>query len=149
MKRLAVLIVLSLTVVVATLTMQMLRVSASLYINSGSFAGCPQRPSCVSSRSTDDAHRVPALVYVGDAQMAQNFLREVVERSGGKVIDETSHYLHAVYSSPTLQFKDDLELLIHPDGQVDVRSISRIGYDDFGANRARVEQLRRAFEATP
>ena len=39
---------------------------ADLYVFTGEFAGCPARPSCVSSVASDDAHRVPALAHTGD-----------------------------------------------------------------------------------
>lgn len=41
-----------------------------------------------------------------------------------------------------MRLRDDLELLIEPDGQIQVRSISRFGYRRHGVNRARAEALR-------
>jgi uncharacterized protein (DUF1499 family) len=120
-----------------------------LYYNAGVFGGCPKRPSCVSSLATDDMHRVAALGYSGDSAASYVMLKEVVERMGGKIEHEKEGYIHAVFLSEKLELRDDLELLMLPDGHVDVRSISRFSYDDRGANRARVEQLRQAFEAMP
>ncbi|MFT6724717.1 MAG: hypothetical protein ACJARN_001584, partial [Arenicella sp.] len=52
-------------------------------------------------------------------------------------------YLHAEYTSRTMRFIDDLELLVSPDTKrIDVRSASRIGYSDGGVNRTRIESLR-------
>jgi uncharacterized protein (DUF1499 family) len=120
-----------------------------LYINAGHFGGCPKRPSCVSSLATDDMHRVAALGYSGDSAANYVMLHEVVERLGGRIEDEKEGYIHAVFLTPELKLRDDLELLMLPNGRVDVRSISRFSYDDRGSNRARVEQLRQAFEAMP
>lgn len=122
---------------------------SDLYANSGQFGGCPKRPSCVSSMATDDTHRVAAIGYTGD--FAANFvmLQEVVERMGGEIEHQREGYIHAVFITPDLKLRDDLELLMLPTGRVDVRSISRFAYDDSGVNRARVEQLRQAFEAIP
>lgn len=120
-----------------------------LYFLSHSFGGCPQRPSCVSSRAEDDQHRVAALGYTGDANTAYAMLREVVEREGGRIQHESPEYLHAVFTSPRLKLRDDVELLVLPEGRIDVRSVARFGYDDFGENRERVEKIRQGFEAIP
>ncbi|HEX4871738.1 MAG TPA: DUF1499 domain-containing protein [Nevskiaceae bacterium] len=120
-----------------------------LYRSSGVFAGCPARPSCVSSMASDDIHQVPALRYAGDAHAAFVLLREVVERIGGRIEHEQPGYLHAVFVTPRMRYRDDLELLVQPDGRIEVRSLSRFGYRDFGVNRRRVEELRRQFEAQP
>ncbi len=120
-----------------------------LYLNTGEFAQCPKWASCVSSLAKDDLHRVAALGYTGD--MASNYvmLHEVVERLGGEIQQEQPGYIHAVFVEPRFGLRDDLEVLMLPSGRVDVRSASRFAYDDRGVNRARVEQLRRAFEAMP
>lgn len=122
---------------------------ADLYVTNKQFTGCPARPSCVSSLAEDDEHRVAALGYAGDPSTAYSMLREVIERMGGKVAHESPNYLHAVFTTPTMRYRDDLELLVLPEGKIEVRSISRFGYRDFGVNRARVEALRQAFEAVP
>lgn len=121
-----------------------------LYSHTGRFAGCPSRPSCVSSQSLDDVHRVPALGYTGDPYMAMVMLRELVQRMGGHIDNEQPGYLHVVFFSKRLRFRDDLELLVLPEGgRIEVRSASRFSYSDMGTNRSRVEELRRAFEAAP
>lgn len=122
---------------------------ADLYLHTQEFAGCPPRPSCVSSLATDDQHRVTALGYTADPSTAAAMLGEVVERLGGDIRNQTPDYIHAVFVTPKMRYHDDLELLIRPGGTIEVRSVSRFGYDDFGVNRARVDALRRAFEAMP
>ena len=42
-------------------------------------------------------------------------------------------------------FVDDVEFLFPKEKIIHVRSASRIGYSDFGANRRRVEHLRELF----
>ena len=122
---------------------------SDLYSTTGQFAGCPTRPSCVSSMAGDDLHKVAALGYSGDFAANYVMLKEVVERIGGTIEHEREGYIHAVFVTPKMKFHDDLELLMLPNGRVGVRSISRFAYDDHGVNRSRVEQLRRAFEAMP
>lgn len=125
------------------------RAPDELYAFTGRIAGCPSRASCVSSLDSNDLNRVAALVYAGDPQFARARLREILQRMDGRIEHETPEYLHAVFVTPTLKLHDDLELLIRADGQIEVRSALRFGYQDRGRNRARVEALRRAFEASP
>ena len=59
------------------------------------------------------------------------------------IVAATDDYLHAVCRT-RFGFADDLECrLCLADGAIHVRSASRLGYYDFGVNRARVEALRR------
>jgi uncharacterized protein (DUF1499 family) len=59
-----------------------------------------------------------------------------------------AHYLAATYHSRLFRFVDDLELRLDPGaGLIHVRSASRVGHADFGANQRRVKRLARAFSA--
>lgn len=113
----------------------------------GQFAACPPRPSCVSSLAADAEQAIAPLRYEGDAAIAQQRLvRALRAMPGSRIEFESPGYLHVVFQTPTLRFRDDLELLVQPEGRIEVRSVSRFGYRDLGVNRARVEQLRTRFE---
>lgn len=59
---------------------------------------------------------------------------------------EDERYLWATFSTRIFRFIDDLELrLDEENGVMHVRSSSRVGYSDMGANRRRVEDLRLRF----
>jgi uncharacterized protein (DUF1499 family) len=60
-----------------------------------------------------------------------------------RVVTATDSYVHAEERSRLLRFVDDLELLLAEDGELLVRSASRVGNSDLGVNRRRVERLRR------
>jgi uncharacterized protein (DUF1499 family) len=125
------------------------RTPGHLYRFTGVFADCPARPSCVSSVATDEIHRIAPLRFEGEPLQAQaRLLAAVRTLPGSRVEEERADYLHVLFVTPTMRFRDDLELLIEPDGQIQVRSISRFGYRDMGVNRARVEALRTAFSDT-
>lgn len=56
-------------------------------------------------------------------------------------------YLHAVFKTRWLRFRDDFEARLDPAARViHVRSASRLGHSDLGANRARVNKLHAAFD---
>jgi len=70
-------------------------------------------------------------------------LRTAIISLGGSIEGEEPGYLHATFRSRIFGFVDDLEC--RQDGAViQVRSASRLGWWDLGANRRRVERLREA-----
>jgi uncharacterized protein (DUF1499 family) len=107
-------------------------------------APCPSSPNCVSSDATDSAHAVePFALVVASAQAWPAVRSAVANFSRTRIVDETADYLHAECQSLIFRFVDDLELQIRPtENAVAVRSASRLGHSDLGANRRRVEALR-------
>lgn len=114
----------------------------------GRLRACPPSPNCVSSQADDAAHRVEPLAFQGDPSAAMDRLRRaIVSLPRAKIVTATPSYIHAEFTSRLFRFVDDVELLLDPERRVvDVRSASRVGYSDLGANRKRVEALREAFE---
>jgi uncharacterized protein (DUF1499 family) len=113
----------------------------------GRLTACPAKPNCVNSEFSDDGeHRIAPLV-VPPGTEAMSWLREAVNAAGGTVVSEAENYLAATFTSRLFGFVDDVEFRIEPEaGLVQVRSASRAGYGDLGANRARVEAIRALFE---
>ena len=115
-----------------------------LGIVAGRLADCPDSPNCLCTDAEDPAHRVDAFALAiapGEAWIAIRSAVQAMPRT--RIVKRTSDYLHAECRSRWLGFVDDLELHLrtaHGD-VVAVRSASRIGYSDFGVNRARVEAL--------
>lgn len=127
-----------------------LRTPRHLWRYTQEFAGCPPRPSCVSTRAEDPVHAIAPLNYQGDRAAAQLRLRQLIlDQPGARVAHEREGYLHAVFVTPRMRFRDDVEFLLDAEGRIDARSISRFGYRDFGVNRDRLERLRAAFAARP
>lgn len=58
-------------------------------------------------------------------------------------VEQRPDYLRAEARTRWLRFVDDLEFWLNPQaGVIDVRSASRLGSEDFGVNRERVERIR-------
>lgn len=67
---------------------------------------------------------------------------------GARVVTVTPDYLHAEFTTPWLRFVDDVEFVVAPAERViHVRSASRVGREDLGTNRRRVEAIRTAWES--
>lgn len=116
----------------------------------GRLAPCPDTPNCVNSEfASDTEHYVEPLVYpADDAAQVMPRLKTIIRDMGGSIRAEQPDYLAATFTSTIFRFVDDLELRIDTDrNTIHLRSASRVGRGDLGANRERVERLKKAFRS--
>lgn len=107
---------------------------------------CPATPNCVSSEQQVDGTFVEPFVYTTTADNAWYNIKQVIIETGGIVLTEQNGYLHASYETPLMRYVDDVELRLDENKQVvHIRSVSRVGYSDLGANRKRTARIRAAF----
>lgn len=65
-----------------------------------------------------------------------------------RLVEQRPDYLRFEARTRWLRFVDDLEFWLNPaDHVIEVRSASRLGREDFGTNRARVERIRAAYRS--
>ena len=109
---------------------------------------CPDSPNCVSSQSTDQGHFIKPLNYADSRADARQRLINILENNKRvRLVNVEADYIHAEFRSFIFRFVDDVELYFPSEESIiHVKSASRAGYYDFGANRRRVEALRSAFE---
>ena len=115
----------------------------------GQLAPCPPAPHCVSSLAEGE-QRIAALGYADSAAAARERLaRTLAGLPNYALLGNQDDYIHASYTTGLMRYVDDLEFVFPPGapGRIEVRSSSRLGYYDFGANRAHVEQVRAAYDA--
>tara|TARA_A100001391_G_scaffold74115_3_gene47941 strand:- start:854 stop:1192 length:339 start_codon:yes stop_codon:yes gene_type:complete len=101
----------------------------------------------VSSLADDDRHRVAPLPGAGNRADSLALLDAVLEdwpRVSHRAVGPAR--VEARFTTRVLRFVDDVTFYVHEDGVIEVRSASRLGYWDLGANRRRVEDLRQALE---
>lgn len=124
---------------------------ADLGVHDGLLKAPPATPNCVSSQSAGGYSEIAPLAYAGDAKVAWARLQSIVAAMpAATIVEFRADYLYAEFSSKWLGFVDDVEF--HLDRQaavVQVRSASRLGRQDFGVNRQRVEAIRQAFGNAP
>ena len=105
---------------------------------------CPSTPNCVSSRESDEAHRVDPLPLRGSAAEGLAAIRQVVAAMPRtRIVAEGPGFLRAEFTSLIFRFVDDVEFVVEESaGVIHVRSASRVGSSDLGVNRRRVEEIR-------
>lgn len=109
-------------------------------------APCPSTPNCVCSDAADPPHAIAPLRISGDPARAWQALVDHIRADGTyTIVEELDGYLRAEARTRILRFVDDVQFQLRPDrGEIAMRSASRIGYSDLGANRRRLEKLREA-----
>ena len=96
-----------------------------------------------------DYHEIAPLTFSGDGSAAFARLKAIVAAMpGATIVTSSPGYLYAEFQTPLLKFVDDVEFLLdQPAGAIQMRSASRLGSKDFGANRKRLEAIRSRFAA--
>jgi len=115
----------------------------------GRLAGCPNSPNCVSTEATDDEHLIAPLTFAGTATEAMARLKNIIESMPRtNIVSADESYLHAEFTTLIFRYTDDVEFQVNEDDNtIQVRSASRTGYSDLGANKTRVEAIRTAFDS--
>lgn len=98
-----------------------------------------------------DYHDIAPLHYQGDGNAAMVRLAAVVAAMpGAAIVTSRPDYLYAEFQTPVLKFVDDVEFMLDQSlGAIQMRSASRLGSKDFGANRKRLEAIRQRFDVQP
>ena len=106
-------------------------------------SGCPDSPNCRSSFADDERHRIASIQ--GNLTDFDTLAAHIASTSNAEVRVLSNNYLWAIYTSKIFGFADDLELY-YDGSEIHVRSASRVGHSDLGANKTRVETLRMVLE---
>lgn len=126
-----------------------------LGVKNGRLAAPSLTPNSVSSQAQlypDHPQRAYAamepLRFSGDATLAMQRLTDAVaglERT--RIVEQNSDYLRAEVDSRWMGFRDDVEFWMdRPAGLIHFRSASRLGSEDLGVNRDRMETIRSRFQ---
>jgi uncharacterized protein (DUF1499 family) len=121
-----------------------------MVIEGSSLVACPDSPNCVSSQAdpSDEKHYIEPLTLSDTSPDIAGMATWMAGRERCEVLDQGDIWLHATCSTAIFKWTDDIALLVDSDaGVVHVRSASRVGKSDLGANRKRVEAMRTEWNA--
>lgn len=112
----------------------------------GRLKACANKPNCVCSQSRHKRHAIEPITFDTEPGQAMKALQAVLSDLPRTIlIRHSKDYIQAECSSRWLGFTDDVEFSCNRTKRViHVRSASRLGYFDLGANRRRVEKIRKA-----
>lgn len=115
----------------------------NLGITSGQLAPMPSSPNAVSSQTDSEEKRVNPLSFKTDLASSKTAVLKALESYGSiEVLTNTSNYIHAIHTTKTMRYRDDIEFYFDESARViHFRSASRVGYSDRGLNRARYNKL--------
>lgn len=118
----------------------------SLGMVDGRLRPCSARPNCVCSEFKNLPSYVKPLEILGSPNNDWERAKRIIREMGGKIEFEDESYLWATFRTRIFRFIDDFELRIDEKNEViHIRSCSRVGYSDMGANRRRIEIIRNGF----
>jgi len=107
-------------------------------VQNGRLTPCPDSPNCVSSFANDETHGIQPLA----ASLAE-VEQVLLGFDDTNIVSSDGDYLYAEFTTRIMGYVDDVEFLYdRENGVTHVRSASRLGYSDLGANRNRIERIR-------
>ena len=117
---------------------------AGLGVRNGNLKAPPSSPNAVNSQAAGGYPQIAPFACKGPQEQAMRALKAIVESTPRtNIVEIRPDYLYAEYTSALLGFVDDVEFFFPPGGHlIHVRSASRLGYSDLGANRKRIEAIR-------
>ena len=102
---------------------------------------CGILPNCVNTENGEGGQAIDP-IKASPAQW-QALKRWLAAQADWDIVTDNGDLLQAVVTTPTMRFRDDVQMRFDgAAGVIQVRSSSRLGIGDMGANRARVERLR-------
>lgn len=116
-------------------------------LKNNKLADCSSKPNCVCSDMASDADHYIEPLNIAGQQDWDWLVNWLAARDDTQIISQTDDYLHITFTTKLMRYVDDVELHLRlADNQIAVRSASRVGYSDLGANAKRVEMIRQALQ---
>jgi uncharacterized protein (DUF1499 family) len=121
-----------------------------LGIDDSKLMPCPKTPNCVNSQAHDEKHYIEPINYSGARQAAHDRLLQIIRsEKRTEILIDQEDYIRVEFTSALFRFVDDVEFYFPKENADDkvihVRSASRVGSSDLGANRKRIERIRSEF----
>ena len=111
-------------------------------LTEGKLAPCKSKPNCVSSFDKRDSHYIGSLdLKKSETEIIDTIIILLKERTDVEVVKVEEGYIHAIFTTKLMKFKDDVEFLVKKN-TIHFRSESRVGYSDWGVNRKRIEEFK-------
>ena len=117
----------------------------------GKLTKCSKTPNCVCSDVTnDDQHYIsPLILPKNSVREKHSLIKDIINDMGGVLVLEKENYFSFNFTSALFGFVDDVEIRFDSkDGAIHFRSASRVGTNDFGVNRKRIDEIKKYHQKT-
>lgn len=125
---------------------------ARIGLVSGQLKPCDEKPNCVCSINSkkDLKHYISPIKALTAEELRHTWqkLQDSLPTLNLQVVSKDNigegreEYLHCTHTSKLMGFVDDIEFHYQPHRlAIEVKSSSRVGYSDLGANRKRMEEI--------
>lgn len=116
-------------------------------LEQGLLKNCTDKPNCVSSLSNPNKDSFIEPLRAENIVVVWDNLQMGLHDLGLTAVSNQENYIHSTAQTPLLKFVDDVEFLLdRENGMIHIKSESRVGYSDMGANRKRVEAIRKKLQ---
>lgn len=120
---------------------------SDLGIRENKLKSCPPSDNCVCSQADpeDELHYISPLNFTkSKAEMMIKIENIINSLPRTKIIAKTDSWIHIEFRSLMWRFIDDIEIYLDDSSNlIHFRSASRIGTQDYGANRNRIEEIKK------
>ena len=112
-------------------------------LKDGRLTPCSHSNNCVSSQSSNTKQLLSPFTLKCGIEKSRQFLISILkDYKNAEIITNDRNYIHAEFRSSFFKFVDDVEFYLdEEDRQVHFKSASRVGLNDFGANRNRMKDI--------
>lgn len=112
-------------------------------LEQGHLKVCGSKPNCVSSSAKPDTDFYIEPLISENIEGLWDDLNMALQEMGFEIVTSQDNYLHVTATTKLIGFVDDVEFNMIPEqGTIEMKSQSRVGYSDLGANRKRLEKIR-------
>ncbi|MDN5304705.1 MAG: hypothetical protein PWP46_1591 [Fusobacteriaceae bacterium] len=113
----------------------------------GKFYELKNSPNNVSSQTDIKEKYVEPLKFIDNKEKSYIKILEILsDYENAKIEKKDENYIHAVFKTKGLKFKDDVEFYFDENEKVvHFKSASRVGYSDMGKNRERYEEIKEKY----
>ncbi len=120
----------------------------NLGVRDGKLLKMPNSPNAVSSQTDIEDKKVEPLKFSGDLEETKAKIIDVINNyKGTKIIKNEKNYIHVVFTTGGMKFKDDVEFYFDENSKIiNFRSASRVGYSDMGLNRKRFNEIKKYYD---
>ncbi len=110
-------------------------------------APCSVKPNCICTEYPDDKTHFTSAINTPAADM--DTIIKAIRTTGGVINLTGDNYIAATYTSKIFNYVDDFEIRIDKENKlIHIRSASRVGHSDMGANLKRINHFKSAVEKT-